>query len=1488
MSDSFGAAKPGKTGSSSDVTAQRRKLAIAKTYNNQPLNRLFKGASGVITLGSINSTFQTQNNVANIASDTQIVTVSSSVTGMVYGEYRISGTYGGDADIDAILEMISACTGIPVSNLTVTVRAGSIILAWSTITPVPLKIVNPVQTQIAIVKQYMTTSPQVITGGMPGGTVVNNSRPISGYTSVSINNSIPSTTTATTALADEQYAVSATDRTITFRTNTGTVEYLLPGTTAPYHEGIIPPDGVLRNVEPNRTYTFRLKTGTYKDQGLTGAIGGVLPEPNYYTFTVQTASTPTLTQVGQDISVTGLLPAPTSYIYSLDSGLTWYQLTNNTIPATTISEYTIQIMVDPTSQTPNVLYGISTTRLNVTLHSVLQTPVYKPDELSPLKATFEITNNFLFGYTYILTIEDITDYTTSQATTIESQGTYIVDGLAQGHKYTAALVMKDSAGTPRAWSTLVEFLTPPPPPIFILNGNKITITNTDNTPGASYNYSITPGISNTPSTGSIGGGATIELTSYTIIPGTIYSLQIGVRLNSVTTLSLPAYAIGGVVVYDSVTQAFPPAYTAMYPVSVSGVLVGGGQAGPRVQPVPGQSARVWFGGGGGSTLVIPSSKPLMIPASKTLSVALGAGGVGTTPNWTDQTTRNPTALGVYGGITSLTIEDYGIFQAPCINTVPPPANFTQNVVLYPGTITPLNIDGPFGGAQAFDYDPSKFGGGGVRITTDGAQMPGKSGYYSLTLTPFTLLNPTIQATSATSLTITSITVVPGITYTYIIIPSASSGSSGTITSSNTLITGIDPTVSYSILVTGTLGERIVAQSGELKIAATNPQPIDTPKLATPSTPVLTSIAGSPVSLLITNIETSPKTERSFFYALNTAPTTWIPLPNGSTQYTLTGLPYAAKYSVKIQVKEVYQKTDNQGGAPLIFTNYAESASSNIVVPTEIPKPTTPVLSQIAKSYTSLRLTNIDKNSLLSYSYSTDNGVTWKSIPKNAISFTITGLLPSTTYTASVRAKSGGLFSAAAVSNSATTPGISAPSTPTLVQSVPSCATSLVLTNIDNDPKNTYFYNLNLGGFPNWIPIPKGLTTYTITGLGPSNDYSVSIRAKMGSVEGAPSGFSNVIRTPRISTPILSIVPGLYRTLQVTNLDNFFDEYYSLWLHDSGPTYRHYDLPKGITSYTFTSDFIQPGQNYYVVAGGKQGKNGDDRKSPWSNVITSPSPLPIISAPSTPTLSIIAGSYSSMLLSGVDSTQYYRLNTQAAGTYTAISSLIPSGNGYTVQNIIPYKYYSICIVTKVGDIYGPESAFSPLVRTQNLQNPSTPTLSLISGSYNLLLGNVDKTPGYTYYFRLNTFPIGQYNPITDLTPSGSGYILSELEFNKDYTISILANVASIGDGIYGPESTYSNPIKIPIPKPSTPTLYSATGTKLIIANVPPINGLRYGWRLSNLGDYTGTFDGAGPLGYIIDQPSWDVSITATVFLYNNNGTGPMSDRSNTAVVPPRGM
>jgi hypothetical protein len=753
----------------------------------------------------------------------------------------------------------------------------------------------------------------------------------------------------------------------------------------------------------------------------------------------------------------------------------------------------------------------------------------------------------------------------------------------------------------------------------------------------------------------------------------------------------------------------------------------------------------------------------MIPASKTLSVALGAGGVGTTPNSTDYTTRDPTALGVYGGITSLTIEDYGIFQAPCINTVPPPANFTQNVVLYPGTITPLNIDGPFGGAQAFDYDPSKFGGGGVRITTDAAQMPGKSGYYSLTLTPITLLNPTIQATSATSVTITSVTVVPGITYTYIIIPSASSGSSGTITSSNTLITGIDPTVSYSILVTGTLGERIVAQSGELKIAATNPQPIDPPKLATPSTPVLTSIAGSPVSLLITNIETSPKTERSFFYALSTAPKTWIPLPNGSTQYTLTGLPYAASYSVKIQVKEVYQ----------IFTNYAESASSNIVTPIEIPKPTTPVLSQIAKSYTSLLLTNIDKNPLLSYSYSTDNGATWKSIPKNAVSFTITGLLPGTTYTASVRAKTGGLFSAAAVSNSATTPGIPRANKPTL-STISKSYTSLQITNIDNAAGISYSYALNTAPTA-WIPLPKGVISYTVTGLLLGTTYYVNIRGNVGTLIGLPSMNSNTaIISP--STPVLGMASSSYTSLQITNIDNIGGYTYSYALNSAPNTWIPF--PQGTTtSYTITG---LVGSQQYSVGIQAKDTTGKTYTSTFSNVVTA-------GLVSTPTLT--QTSYTSATIGNIDTVSGY---TYSYALNTAPNTWIPFPQGtttsYTLTGLVVGQQYSVGIQARDTSGNLTYSQFSIVA----ILGVTTPILSIAPTSNSQLkITNIDTVPGYTYSYALSTAPT-TWIPFPQGTTTS--YTLTGLVVGQQYSVGIQARDQS--GKTY--TSTFSNTGTIPYP------------------------------------------------------------------------------------------
>jgi hypothetical protein len=232
---------------------------------------------------------------------------------------------------------------------------------------------------------------------------------------------------------------------------------------------------------------------------------------------------------------------------------------------------------------------------------------------------------------------------------------------------------------------------------------------------------------------------------------------------------------------------------------------------------------------------------------------------------------------------------------------------------------------------------------------------------------------------------------------------------------------------------------------------------------------------------------------------------------------------------------------------------------------------------------------------------------------------------------------------------------------------------------------------------------------------------------------------------------------------------------------------------------------------------------------------------IPTTPSTPILQTIAGSYITLLLGNVDSkaglTYYYTLNTQTAGTYTAISNLQKSGSGYIVTGLVPNQDYTIGITANNGNVYGPTSIYSDIVRTVSIPKPSTPTLQTIVGSATtLLLGNVDSTPGLTYYYRLNTDPIGTYTLISNLSSSGSGYILPNLVAKQDYSIGIVAKVGSA----YGPESTYSTIIKT-IPTPSKPTLSLISGsyTSLLLGNVDSTPGYTYSYRLNTdpLGQYT---------------------------------------------------
>jgi hypothetical protein len=129
MSDSFGGAKRGKTANSSDIAALKRKLATAKTYTEQPLNRVFKSASDVMSLGIVNNTLQAQTYITTGAA----FDIYNQLTGKIIYEGQLTGQ---PVDYQALLALLSAKLGIPASNLKVSVKAGSVIIEWSTLSPI--------------------------------------------------------------------------------------------------------------------------------------------------------------------------------------------------------------------------------------------------------------------------------------------------------------------------------------------------------------------------------------------------------------------------------------------------------------------------------------------------------------------------------------------------------------------------------------------------------------------------------------------------------------------------------------------------------------------------------------------------------------------------------------------------------------------------------------------------------------------------------------------------------------------------------------------------------------------------------------------------------------------------------------------------------------------------------------------------------------------------------------------------------------------------------------------------------------------------------------------------------------------------------------------------------------------------------------------------------------------------------------------------------
>jgi hypothetical protein len=155
--------------------------------------------------------------------------------------------------------------------------------------------------------------------------------------------------------------------------------------------------------------------------------------------------------------------------------------------------------------------------------------------------------------------------------------------------------------------------------------------------------------------------------------------------------------------------------------------------------------------------------------------------------------------------------------------------------------------------------------------------------------------------------------------------------------------------------------------------------------------------------------------------------------------------------------------------------------------------------------------------------------------------------------------------------------------------------------------------------------------------------------------------------------------------------------------------------------------------------------------------------------------------------------------------------------------------------------------------------STPTLSVTDNSWSLIIGNVDSYPVYTYSYTLNT---GTTGLITSLEPSGTGYIVSGLIPNTQYSVSIQAKDSG---GIVYNSATYSAIVRTlaAFPEPTKPILsLNNTLTSLSLTGIDTNSYLTYYYSINN-----------GPLIPVNPDPAQPKtsSVTVTGLTYNETYT-----------------
>lgn len=541
----------------------------------------------------------------------------------------------------------------------------------------------------------------------------------------------------------------------------------------------------------------------------------------------------------------------------------------------------------------------------------------------------------------------------------------------------------------------------------------------------------------------------------------------------------------------------------------------------------------------------------------------------------------------------------------------------------------------------------------------------------------------------------------------------------------------------------------------------------------------------------------------------------------ATQHILTGLTPATNYTFSIKAKDA---AGNKSASSLVIS-VKTRATADIISPT---------------APSNLFANNITVTSVkLGWSTSTDNvGVTGYVIYRgadsvttvSALECTIIGLLPSTSYTFSIRARdAAGNKSTASLIAIITAVDHAAPSAPANLIGNDITISSVRLT------WNASIDNVGVTGYVVYRGTDS-LTTvtsleYTVGGLTLGSNYSFSVRAKDASGNKSAATTisittSNDVTPPSAPTNLTgnNITASSIRLTWAAATDNVGVTGYII--------FRGSDMLITVTGTEYTVTGLTPATDYSFTV---RARDAGGNSSAASNIVSIRTLAPSdIENPSAPTNLIVTN------ITTITVNLIWKASTDNVGVvcyvvYIGSDSLSTvTGLGYTVTGLTPSTRYSFSV--KAKDAAGNKSLSSNIASTKTHILPDTecPTTPIDLAAYDTSSTNVRLTwVGSTDNSKVTGYRIYVNNELY-ASSSATEFIVTDLLPDSTYTMYIIAYDAAANLSDTSNEVCITTLHGIDVIPPSIPqglTVYNLTSEQISFRWDPATdNDELYGYQI----------------------------------------------------------